>query len=214
MLRGNSKVGVVKRRRVYHVQAGLSRVAAAERVGARVVGGGGGWKYNGARGECAIARGATRAPTAGAFDDKDARADSTPAARTFHPIATRSLTNLDLGNSSANNNTPPRARASPKRRPRPESSLTRKRKTMAAFAAPPGHPAHNQIMALCAMVDAPVAIKAPDAGLKVRSRRSSFSGRRRPVSLSLSLSRARARASLTRRSPPPTIPSRPDRSPR
>ena len=38
---------------------------------------------------------------------------------------------------------------------------------MAAFAAPPGHPAHNQIMALCAMVDAPVAIKAPDAGLKV-----------------------------------------------
>jgi len=39
---------------------------------------------------------------------------------------------------------------------------------MAAFAAPPGHPAHNQIIALCALVDAPVAIKAPDAGLKVR----------------------------------------------
>lgn len=41
-------------------------------------------------------------------------------------------------------------------------------RAMAAFAAPPGHPAHNQIMALSHLVDAPVAIKAPDAGLKVR----------------------------------------------
>jgi hypothetical protein len=57
---------------------------------------------------------------------------------------------------------------------------------MAAFAAPPGHPAHNQIMALCALVDAPVAIKAPDAGLKVRLNRKGQGGQkssRLPLSL-------------------------------
>jgi hypothetical protein len=59
---------------------------------------------------------------------------------------------------------------------------------MAAFAAPPGHPAHNQIMALCALVDAPVAIKAQDAGLKVRETDRQNTITQPPLSLSLSLS--------------------------